>query len=133
MSAEYADQAVRAYWRQTNAWIETDTASWRYDDERGTLLLALTGRAKLDWTGDDAEGRGLDIFGAGFTPPVEYHRPKGQDQSAPWMTQYPAYRCWVTAIYLPTAPIGSGTIFRTLWIRIWAESITGGLQTCATA
>jgi len=101
MSAEYADQAVRAYWRQTYAWIESDTASWRYDDERGTLLLALTGRAKLDWTGDDAEGRGLDIFGAGFTPPVEYHRPKGQDQSAPWMTQYPAYRCWVTAIHLP--------------------------------
>jgi hypothetical protein len=101
MSTEDANRALTAYWRQSNAWVEPDTASWRYDEQRGTLLLSLTGKGKLDWTGDDAEGRSLIIFGAGFTPPAEYHRPKEQDQTAPWITEYPAYRCWVTAIHLP--------------------------------
>ena len=103
MSAEDADRALKAYWRQNNAWIEPETASWRYDGQRATLLLSLVGEGKLDWTGDDAEGHSLEIPGAGFTPPAEYRRPKEQDQTAPWMTEYPAYRCWVTAIHLPTA------------------------------
>jgi len=101
MSAEDANRAVRAYWRQSNAWIAPDMASWRYDEDRGTLMLSLTGEGKLDWTGDDAKGRNLTIFGAGFTPPAEYRRPKEQDQTAPWITEYPEYRCWVTAIHLP--------------------------------
>jgi hypothetical protein len=101
LSAEDADRAVKAYWRQTNGWVEPDTASWRYDEQRGTLLLTLTGRGKIDWTGDDTKGRSMAILGAGFTPPAEYRRPKEQDQMAPWLTEYPAYRCWVTAIHLP--------------------------------
>jgi hypothetical protein len=98
---EDADRAVKAYWRQTNGWVEPKTTSWRYDEQRGTLVLSVTGEGKLDWTGDADEGRVLNIFGAGFTPPNEFHRPKDQDQTAPWVTEYPAYRCWVTAIRLP--------------------------------
>jgi Domain of Unknown Function with PDB structure (DUF3857) len=101
MSAEDADRALKAYWHQTNAWIEPEAVSWRYDEQRTVLLLTLTGRGKLDWTGGDADGRSLILFGAGFTPPLEYHRPKEQAQTAPWLTEYPAFRCWVTAIHLP--------------------------------
>jgi Domain of Unknown Function with PDB structure (DUF3857)/Transglutaminase-like superfamily len=103
MSAEDADKAVRAYWRQSDGWIEQDTAGWNYDERQGLLVLTLTGQGKVDWTGDDAGGRSLNIFGAGFTPPNEYHRPKEQDQTAPWVTDYPTYHCWVTAIHLPAA------------------------------
>jgi hypothetical protein len=101
MSPEDADRALRAYWHQTDEWIEPEAVSWRYDEERTVLLLTITGRGKLDWTGSDANGRSLNIFGAGFTPPAEYHRPKEQDQTAPWLTKYPSFRCWVTAIHLP--------------------------------
>lgn len=101
MSAEDANRALRAYWRQTNGWIEPDSVSWRYDEQRGTLLLTLEGKGKMDWEGKDTEARALSIPGAGFTPPAEYHRSKEQDQTAPWVTEYPAFRCWVTAIHLP--------------------------------
>lgn len=102
LSAEDADSAVRMYWRKSNAWIEPESVSWLYNESRTTLVLSMVGEGKLDWTGDSSDGHSLDIPGAGFTPPGEYHRPKEQDQAAPWTTEFPAYRCWVTAIHLPT-------------------------------
>ncbi len=101
LSAEDADRAIKAYWRQTNGWVEADSTEWGYNERRGTLVLTLTGKGKLDWSGDETDGRSLDIPGAGFTPPSEYRRPKEQDQQAPWLIEYPRYRCWVTAIHLP--------------------------------
>jgi len=101
MSAEDAERALKAYWLQADEWIEPEAVSWRYDEQQTVLLLAITGRGKVDWTGGDAEGRSLNIFGAGFTPPAEYHRSKEQDQTAPWVTKYPSFRCWATAIHLP--------------------------------
>lgn len=101
MSSEDADRALRAYWHQSDEWIEPETVSWRYDEQSTVLVLTVTGRGRLDWHGGDADGRALDIFGAGFTPPNEYHRPKEQDQTAPWATKYPSFRCWATAIHLP--------------------------------
>lgn len=101
MSAEDAERALKAFWHQSDEWIEPEAVSWHYDEQRTVLLLTMTGRGKLDWTGGDADGRSLNIFGAGFTPPAEYHRPKEQDQTAPWVTKYPSFRCWATAIHLP--------------------------------
>jgi Domain of Unknown Function with PDB structure (DUF3857)/Transglutaminase-like superfamily len=101
LSAEDADRGLRAFWHQTNEWIEPEAVSWRYDEDRTVVVLTITGRGKLDWTGGDADGRNLEIFGAGFTPPAEHLRPKEQDQSAPWLTNYPSFRCWATAIRLP--------------------------------
>jgi len=101
LSAEDADRALKTYWHQTDEWIEPETVSWRYNEQSTVLLLIVTGRGRLDWHGGDSDGRALDIFGAGFTPPAEYHRPKEQDQTAPWVTKYPSFRCWATAIHLP--------------------------------
>jgi hypothetical protein len=101
-----ADDAVReqkAYWRQQMNDVEPETVNWRYDEAQGALVLAMEGEGKLDWDGDDAKGRSLTLPGAGFTPPDEYKRPKEQDQAAPWLTDYPRYRCWVTTIRLPPA------------------------------
>jgi len=103
LSPEDANKAVMAFWRQGNGWMQPTTASWRYDEPRGALLLTMTGEGKLDWTGNAEAGRTLDIPGGGFTPPNEFHRPKEQDQTAPWTTGYPGYSCRATAIHLPTS------------------------------
>jgi hypothetical protein len=101
LPAEDADRALRAYWRNSNPGIEPETVSWRYDEQRATLMLMLTGEEKLEWSGTEGNGYSLDIPGAGFTAPAELHRPKEQDKTAPWIIDYPTYRCWVTAIQLP--------------------------------
>lgn len=101
MSSEDAEHALMSYWRKNDTWIEPSSASWSYDENRGTMLLTVTGRGKLDWEGDNTKGRRLDIFGAGFYKPDELHRPAEQDQSAPWKLNFPRFRCWATAIRLP--------------------------------
>lgn len=101
MSSADAERAIRTYWDQSDNWIESDTGSWRYDEQSAVVQLSVVGTAKLEWEGDDEDGRKLNIYGAGFTPPGEYRRPKEQDQTAPWVMDYPAYRCWATAIRLP--------------------------------
>jgi hypothetical protein len=103
MSQQDASRALQSMWRQQENWMEPDSASWRYDEAGAALEMRVEGVAKLDWEGDDKDGRSLDIFGAGFSPPAEYRRPKEQDATAPWVTDYPNYRCWATAIRLPPA------------------------------
>lgn len=103
MSSEDAQRALISFWRQSDAWIEPSAASWNYDDQRGTMLLKVTGLGKLDWETDDDGGRKLVIFGAGFYKPEEFHRPAEQDQRAPWKLNFPRFRCWATAIRLPPA------------------------------
>lgn len=101
MAAEDADRALRGVWRKSYDWVEPDAVSWRFDEQRGTLLLTMAGLGKLTTSGSSSEGRSWDIFGAGFTPPAEYHRPKEQDQTAPWLIDFPVFRCWATSIRLP--------------------------------
>jgi transglutaminase-like putative cysteine protease len=96
-----AERAIRTFWDQRDSDIESETASWRFDEQGAVVRLSVVGTIKLDWDGDAERGYSLGIFGAGFTPPAEYRRPKEQDQTAPWVTEYPAYRCWATAIRLP--------------------------------
>jgi hypothetical protein len=104
MSSTDAERAIRTYWDKGGNWIEAESASWRYDAQGAVLQLSVAGTARVEWEGDDEDGRDLTIHGAGFTPPAEYRRPKEQDQTAPWVTEYPAYRCWATAIRLPPSP-----------------------------
>jgi hypothetical protein len=101
MSSTDAERAIRTYMDQRERWIESDTASWRFDERTAALRLSVVGTGKIEWEGDDERGRTLDINGAGFSPPAEYRRPKEQDQAAPWAVEFPAYRCWATAIHLP--------------------------------
>ena len=103
LSVQDAERAEKGYWRQQMDWVEPDTAAWRYDDVQNMLILSMTGQGKPDWSGDDQNGRSLDIYHAGFTPPAEFRRPKEQDQSAPWAMEFPSYSCRVTTIRLPPA------------------------------
>ncbi len=101
MSSQDAERAIRTYWDKGGNGTESESASWRYDDQGAVLQMSVTGTTKVEWQGDDDDGRDLTISGAGFTPPAEYRRPKEQDQTAPWVTEHPAFRCWATAIRLP--------------------------------
>ncbi|EJL33944.1 transglutaminase-like enzyme, predicted cysteine protease [Caulobacter sp. AP07] len=103
LSPDDAERQEKAYWRQQLDQVEPDTVTWRYDEAQGALILAMEGEGKPGWEGDAADGQSLDIYGAGFSPPGEYKRPKEQDQAAPWLTEYPRYRCWATTIRLPPA------------------------------
>lgn len=101
LSPDDAERAVKAYFRREYSWVEPDTATWRYDDVGGALVLAMAGDGKPDWEGDEDGKRSLDIYSAGFSPPNQLRRPKEQDQAAPWMTDFPAFKRWTTVIRLP--------------------------------
>lgn len=102
VSSEDAERALKAFWRREADSVEPSAVAWRYDEVQGVLVLSMTGEGKLDWEGDDEDGRSLDIPGAGFNPPNELKRPAEQDQAAPWLLgSFPSYRCWVTTIRLP--------------------------------
>ena len=101
LTAADADRAQRAYWREQENWVEPSRTTWRYDEDGGVVVLSLSGEGKPSWEGDDKEGRSLDILGAGFTPPAPLKRPKEQDQTIPWATDFPRFRCWATTIRLP--------------------------------
>lgn len=103
LSADDADQALRKYWRQQESWVEADAVSWRYDERNKTIALRMIGTAKLDWEGDDKDGHSLTLWGAGFAPPDTLRRPRGQDTSAPWLNDFPRFRCWATTVRLPKA------------------------------
>ena len=80
--------------------------SWRYDENSAALILVGEGTQPQDWEGTDLTGHSLAISGAGFSPPSELKRPKDQDQTAPWLTDFPRFRCWVTTIRLPASKPG---------------------------
>lgn len=103
LSPQDADRGQKALWRKMMDWVEPDTVSWRYDEGQSVLVMSMTGKGKPDWEGDDQNGRGLDIYHAGFTPPGERRRPKEQDQTAPWVMDFPSFRCTATTIRLPPA------------------------------
>ena len=96
-----ADQALKAYWRQNAGWVQPETVAWLYDEKHAALIFSMTGEGKPEWEGTRKDGRSLTIPGAGFFPPSELKRPKQQDQTAPWTTEFPRFQCWVTAIHLP--------------------------------
>jgi tetratricopeptide (TPR) repeat protein/transglutaminase-like putative cysteine protease len=101
LSTEDSDRQLKAWWRDQVDWLEPETAAWRYDETQNLLVMTVTGEGKPEWEGDDKEGRSLDVYGAGFTPPSQYRRPKEQDQTAPWTTGSLSFKRWTTIIRLP--------------------------------
>lgn len=103
MTVDDADRALKAYWRSQVDWVTPDKVAWSYDERRRALSLELVGDGNPGWKGDAKEGRNLIIPHAGLYPPDPLRRPKDQDQSAPWLVEYPQSRCSATTIHLPKA------------------------------
>jgi Domain of Unknown Function with PDB structure (DUF3857)/Transglutaminase-like superfamily len=101
LSGEDLKQALRGIIGYGNAAIEAESSNWTYDEPTGVLTLNWSATQKLDWESDSLGEEEFFIPGAGFTPPDELNRSKGQDQSAPWKLDFPSFKCWVTTIHLP--------------------------------
>lgn len=101
MSSAQVDQALKNYWSQADGDPRPDTVAWHYDEKNEALILSVAGKSKMPWDGAADSGRSFTIPGAGFFPPEELKRPNEQDQTAPWATSYPRFRCWVTTVRLP--------------------------------
>lgn len=112
LPSDGAERALKNYWTQTAGWSLPETVAWRYDERQEVLIFSMTGETKLEWDGNDNDGRSLGILGAGFNPPSELKRPKDQDQSAPWVTEFPRFSCWVTTIRLPVDAGGRRWTYR---------------------
>lgn len=110
LSKADADRQLSAYWRNYSGGLTVSTASWRRDSARGVVALSVEGEETQDWSGDT--GHLLNITGAGFSPPAEMRRPAEQDQSAPWLTEFPMFRCWATTVRLPAPSAGMRWAYR---------------------
>jgi hypothetical protein len=103
LAPDASENAQKAYWRNEHGWVEPAKVAWRYDDAQRLLVMTMSGDSKPDWEGDDKTGYSMTISGAGFNPPGDLKRPAEQDQSAPWLTEFPRFSCWTTVIKLPPA------------------------------
>lgn len=101
LSPEDAEREQKSYWRGQMTALEPRTVAWRYDERQMMIVLTMEGEGEPDWDGDGSEGRSLNLPGAGFSPPGELRRPKEQDQTAPWTTDFPTFKCWATTVRLP--------------------------------
>jgi hypothetical protein len=99
-----AETQLRNYWQKEVDWVEPDKVAWRYEESQRTLVLTLQGVGKPDWSGDAASGFSYTIPGAGFYAPDYLRRPRAQNQEAPWLVEFPRFRCYATTIRLPKAP-----------------------------
>jgi len=101
LSKEDATRQLQSYWRQQADWVDPDTVEWTYAQDKAALILTLTGTGRLEWKGSDEDGWYSYVHGAGFYTPAVRKRPKEQDQSAPFMNEFPRFRCWSTTLRLP--------------------------------
>ncbi|MBL0115688.1 MAG: DUF3857 domain-containing protein [Sphingomonadales bacterium] len=103
MSTADAERALKGYWKENASFVDPETVSWRYSNKQAALVISLVGTGKLDWEVDDDGRHTLTIMGAGFYAPDSLKRPAEQDQSAPWVTDFPRFKCWATTVRLPAA------------------------------
>jgi hypothetical protein len=101
LTAEDADRALQAYWRGQLDWLTPDKVSWSYDERRQAVSLEATGAGNPGWEDFEDKRHSLTIPHAGFYPPTPLRRPKDQDQTAPWLVDFPHFRCSATTIHLP--------------------------------
>jgi tetratricopeptide (TPR) repeat protein len=93
-------------------WVEPETVTWRHDAAQNLMLLTLTGAGELDWEGKKGELRWLNLADAGFSAPGPFRRPKEQDQTAPWVTDFPEFSRWTTIVRLPPEADGRSWVLR---------------------
>lgn len=103
LTAEDADRALKTYWRGQADWVTPDKVSWSYDERRHAVSLELVGDGNPGWKDYAEKGHSLTITHAGFYAPDPLRRPKNQDQAAPWLVDFPHFRCSATTIHLPKA------------------------------
>lgn len=102
LSAADGERALRKMVGQPLTWLDIDHVAWHMDDDHGALIIDFSGQGDTDWDSSNANGmRSYFLPFAGFTAPDRLRRSHDQDQTLPWTTDWPNYRCWVTTMHLP--------------------------------
>jgi len=101
LSKDDAERKLKAYWADSYTWVDPETVAWRYDEARNTVILTFEGEGEMEWEGDAENGRYYYLNIVGFGAPAPMRRPREQDQTAPWMTDFPSYNRWSATVRLP--------------------------------
>lgn len=101
LSKDDVDRKLKAYWAGVYTWVDPETVAWRYDERQNMAIMTFEGEGEMEWEGDAEEGRYYYLHAVGFAAPAPLRRPREQDQTAPWMTDFPDYARWSATVRLP--------------------------------
>jgi tetratricopeptide (TPR) repeat protein len=101
LSKADAERLLKAAFVESYDWVEPDTVAWRYDEAQTLLVMSMTGTGEPDWQGEPSAGRRLYLQEVGLSAPGPFRRPKEQDQTVPWKTDFPTYTRATTIVRLP--------------------------------
>lgn len=93
-------RGLRRGWSKMLGWVDFDKAEWTYDAAHAELNMRVTGQGKINWIDDPRTGRmwllpASDLFVPG------YERDAEQDQTAPYVIDYPSFNRVVLQATLP--------------------------------
>ncbi|WP_164467447.1 DUF3857 domain-containing protein [Caulobacter flavus] len=101
LTKDDAERKLKAYWAQSYTWVDPETVAWRYDEKQNMATLTFEGEGEMEWEGDAKDGRYYYLNIVGFAAPAPMRRPREQDQTAPWLTDFPSYDRWSVTVRLP--------------------------------
>ena len=112
------DDALRKYWKGEVSDVEVAKATAHYDPDTGEEILAMEGKAKMDWS----DGQyWTDWTRVGYE--ADFSRTDSSDVSAPFVVDYPSYSRAVETIELPPG-FSEQNIFR----KDPIDETVGGLE-----
>jgi tetratricopeptide (TPR) repeat protein/transglutaminase-like putative cysteine protease len=100
LSARDQGEALRKLWRKNYDFITPDSVTVKDDPATGDYVLAMTGKAKMDWTGE-AGTRWYEVDGARVGWRFDIVRDNQLNPDAPFAIDYPDYWAKRETIKLP--------------------------------
>jgi tetratricopeptide (TPR) repeat protein len=103
MSHDDAYKAFQQSWSKAYGWVEVKSVDWAWDPEAAEFRFSMQGVSKgPDWSTDSSSGgRAFEVDNSAFPKVAALGRPAGQDQSAAFAVDFPAYERAVTVLRLP--------------------------------
>ncbi len=103
MSHDDAQKAFTASFTKAYGWVEVKSVDWAYDADAAEFRFSMQGVSKgPDWNTDsNSGGRAFEVDNSAFGKIAPLSRPAGQDQTAAFSIDFPAYERAVTVLRLP--------------------------------
>lgn len=100
---EDLDKAYKKYWKTVFDFAEPDTVTGRYDETTGEYILAMDGKANLDWTETNESSAPRHLaFGYKLGGPTSWKREDDVDnKDAPFSVTHPLHVWYRESIKLP--------------------------------
>ena len=101
LSKDDATRQLEEFWRQSNSWIEPTDVGWRFDKDRNSVILTLSGDGKPEWQGDARSGRVSASPAPVSRLPTNSIGPEMKIRRRLGPPTSPNFRRWTTIIRLP--------------------------------